>query len=225
MMKKFFTIFNLGLILIFNGCLNLEVETFIGGDGSGSSIIHYWTDFEILFNDTSSSNHFSFKEDVIRKNFSDENIEIKSIKIWKKEEDTTYHTEVKIVFDDINRLSNCTFFKDYEISFVDGAPGQKIFNQKLKGSNLSIADLNKYKIKFIYHFPGPIVTDNATERRNNDLSWSFSLEQLKTDKTLTATVKVPANSGIGYIVAVSIMILIGLWVILIIRKRKHKPEE
>lgn len=212
-------------MLLFSGCLNLEVETFIGGDGSGSSIIHYWTNFEILFNDTSSSNLFSFNENVIRKNFSDENIEIKSIKIWQKKEDTTYHAEIKIVFDDINKLSNCNFFKDFEIRYVDGAPGQKIFEQKLRGSKLSLSDLNKYKIKFIYHFPGSIITENATERRNNSLIWLFNMEQLKTDKNLTATIKVPQNSGVGYIVGISIIILIGLWVIIYIRKKKHKVDE
>lgn len=223
-MKKILVIL-IGLSLIFYGCLNLEVETFIGGDGSGSAIIHYWSELEILFIDTSSVNQFSFKEDIIRKNFSDESIDIKSIKIWKKDEDSTYHAEIKIVFDDINKLGNCSFFKSYDIKFVDGAQGQKIFQQKLSSSDFSFSDANKYRIKFIYHFPGPIITDNATERKNNSLIWSFTLDQLKNDKTLTATIKVPVNTGLEYIIVVSVLVLIVLWVVLIIRKKTKKIEE
>lgn len=224
-MRNILIILLSGFILNFSGCLNLEIETFIGADGSGSAIVHYWTEFEIIFNDTSSSNQFSFKENLIRNNFTDENIEIKSIKVWHKKEDSTYHAEIKIVFDDINKLSNCTFFKSYEIRFVDGAQGQKIFQQKLTNPNFSSDFSNKYKIKFIYHFPGPIITDNATERRNNSLIWSFTLDQLKNDKTLTATIKVPTNAGLEYLITLSVLVLIALWIVLIIKKRKKRTEE
>lgn len=213
------------LTVIFQGCINLEVETFIGADGSGSSIIHYWTKLEILYQDTSHTNKYSFNEDIIRKNFTDESIKIKSIKVWENQTDTSYHAEVKIMFDDINNLNKCNFFKDCEISFRDGAIGQKVFIHKIKGGELQLADGDKYTIKYVYHFPGTVITDNADTRRNNSLIWNFTLDQLKTEKTLTATVKIPDNSGLQYIIPVFVFILISLWIILLIRRRKKQPEE
>ena len=224
-MKKFsITLISL-LTILFSGCINLEIETFIGGDGSGSAIIHYWTNLEILYNDTSSSNNFSFNKDVIRKNFGADNIEIKSIKVWENKSDSTFHTEVKIVFDDITKLNECIFFKDYQIRFFDGAQGQKIFEQRIRNFNLNFPGQNEYYVKYIYHFPGTIITDNATEKRNNTLIWKFSLDQLRDEKTLSVTFKVPISSGLSYVITISILILIALWLILILRKRKKRLDE
>jgi hypothetical protein len=222
-MKKFILI--IFPAILFAGCLNLEIETFLGADGSGSSIIHYWTHLDALYKDTSYSNKFSFKENVIRKNFSSENVEIKSIKIWQKKEDTTYHAEIKIVFDDINNLSNSEFFNDYSFRFNDGAPGQKIFEQRIKSFDFAFSDSKKYSVKYIYHFPGPIITDNAREKRENTLIWQFSLDQLTSDKTLTATIKIPVNSKLGYLIPVLILLLLFLWYVLIKRRRKRSEDE
>jgi hypothetical protein len=224
-MKKLKFTLILMIVIGFQGCINLEIETFLGTDGSGSSIIHYWTKLDILYQDTSHTNKYSFKEDIIRKNFSDENIEIKSIKVWENQSDTTYHAEIKIIFDDINNLNKCNFFKDCEISFRDGATGQKIFVHKIKGGDLQLSNGEKYTIKYIYHFPGTIITDNADEYRNNSLIWNFTLDQLKTEKTLTATIKIPVSSALEYIIPAFIFILISLWIILIIRKRKKQQED
>lgn len=223
-MRKFKFTFLMIIALLFPGCINLEIETFIGADGSGSSIVHYWTKLEILYDDTSSTNKYSFKENVIRKNFENEDIEVKSIKVWERTSDSTYHAEIKIIFNDINELNKCDFFKDCEISFKDGAAGQKIFVHKIKGGDLHLLEGDKYTLKYIYHFPGTIITDNADEHRNNSLIWKFTLNQLKTEKTLTATVKVPVNKGLQFIIPALIVILIALWIILIIR-RKRRTEE
>lgn len=213
-------------MLLFTGCLNIEQETFIGIDGSGSSIIHYWTDIEALYRDTSSTNRFSFFEKTIRKNFESENVEIKSIRVWEKNDDSTYHAEIKIVFNDINRLNQSEFFKDEIIEFVDGATGQKIFKQILKKFDFPKNNLNKYHIKYIYHFPGTIITDNAHEKRNNTLIWNFKLDQLENDKTLTATVKIPANSNFNrYLVPILIIFLVILWGVLIVKKLKYRKEK
>jgi hypothetical protein len=223
-MKKLKLTFLIFTALLFSGCINLEIETFIGADGSGSSIIHYWTKLDILYQDTSLTNKYSFKENVIRKNFENENIEIKSIKVWERSSDSTYHAEIKIIFNDINELNKCNFFKDHQISFKDGAVGQKIFVHKIKGGDLHLEEGDKYTLKYIYHFPGTIITDNADEHRNNSLIWKFNLNQLKTEKTLTATVKVPVNTGLQFIIPALVIILIALWIILIIRRKKRTEE-
>lgn len=224
-MKNFLLTLLGGILIHLAGCINLEVETFVGANGSGSSIIHYWTDVELLYQDTSSSNIYSFKDDIIRKNFEENSVEIKSIKVWENNADSTYHAEVKILFKDLNKLNRCNFFKDYKIEFKDGAPGQKIFNKTLKGGNFGIKNTENYTIKFIYHFPGTLITDNATEHRNNTLVWTFSLSQLQTDKTLTATIKIPDSSGYEYILPVLVLILLVLWLVLAIRNRAKRTEE
>ncbi|MGB9665275.1 MAG: hypothetical protein ACPL25_10230 [Ignavibacteria bacterium] len=223
-MKKLKTIIPILTALIFSSCINLEIETFVGADGSGSSIIHYWTKLDILYQDTSSTNKYSFKEDVIRKNFENNNVEIKTIKVWERSFDTTYHAEIKIIFDDINELNKCNFFKDCQIIFKDGAVGQKVFIHKIKGGDLHLVDGDNYTLKYIYHFPGKIITDNADEHRNNSLIWKFTLNQLKDEKTLTATVKVPVNSGLQFIIPVLVFILLVSWIILIIRRKKRTEE-
>ncbi|MCR4416161.1 MAG: hypothetical protein NUV92_00240 [Ignavibacteria bacterium] len=224
-MKKIIFFLSIITALLFQGCINLEIETFLGADGSGSSIIHYWTKLDFLYQDTSYSNKYSFKEDIIRKNFENESIKIKSIKVWEKSADTTYHAAIKIIFEDINELNKCNFFRDCEISFKDGAAGQKIFVNKIKGGDLHFSDGEKYTLKYIYHFPGAIITDNADERKNNTLIWNFTLDQLKDEKTLTATIKTPVNYGLKYVIPVLIFILLGLWIIIIVRKRKKSQEE
>jgi len=224
-MKKLKFAFIVIVIVAFQGCINLEIETFIGVDGSGSSIIHYWTNLDVLYQDTSHTNKYSFKEDIIRKNFEDENIKIKSLKVWGKTSDTTYHAEIKIIFNDINKLNNCIFFKDYEISFKDGATGQKIFIHKIKGGDLYLAEGEKYTIKFIYHFPGTIITNNANEQKNNSLIWNFTLDQFEREKTLTATIKIPVNLELEFIIPAFIVILLILWIIIIFRKRQRQQEE
>lgn len=223
-MKKFKRFIPVLIALIFSGCINLEIETFIGADGSGSSIIHYWTKLDILYQDTSSTNKYSFKENIILKNFENDNIKIKSIKVWENLPDTSFHAEIKIIFKDINELNKCNFFKDYEISFKDGAAGQKVFVHKIKGGDLHLVDGDNYTLKYIYHFPGTIITDNADEHRNNSLIWKFTLSQLKEEKTLTATVKVPVNSGLQFIIPVLVIILLMLWAILIIKRKKPVEE-
>lgn len=209
---------------IFSGCINLEVETFIGADGSGSAIIHYWTDIELIYQDTSHSNIFSFSQDVIKKNFVGDGIKIKSIKVWQNQKDTTYHSEIKIVFDDINLLSTAQFFENFEFKFKDGAIGQKIFEQKIKGSKFLIENQDKYSFKFIYHFPGQIITDNANQKINSTLIWVFNLKQLNSDKTLTATIKIPTSSYYQIIIPILIVILLLLWVLLIIKRRKSRED-
>lgn len=224
MVRKFILIIPI-ILFFFTGCLNIEQETFIGSDGSGSSIIHYWTDIEAMYRDTSATNKFSFFESTIRKNFEDENIEIKSIRIWEKKEDSTYHAEIKIVFDDINKLNRCKFFKDEIIEFIDGATGQKIFKQLVKKFDFPKNNQQKYYIKYVYHLPGSIITDNAHEKRNNTLTWKFSLDQLDNDKTLTATIKIPTGSKFSdYLISILIIFLVFLWVILIVKKLKSRRE-
>ncbi|MCX8056129.1 MAG: hypothetical protein N3F03_00780 [Ignavibacteria bacterium] len=213
------------VLLSFYGCINFEMETFIGADGSGSAIIHYWTDIKLIYQDTSETNLFSFNQEIINKNFNSDGIEVKSIKVWEDEKDSTYHAEVKIVFDDINNLNKNKFFSEYQFKFVDGATGQKIFEQRVKGYHSPFVDAEKYSLKFIYHFPGQIITDNANERKNNTLIWKFSLNQLKTDKTLTATIKTPVGTNLTFQILALAFILILLWILLIIRKKRRKIEE
>lgn len=224
-MRNYLIFWSLILTFLFWGCLNLEMETFIAADGSGSAIIHYWTDLEILYSDTSSTNIFSFNEDIIKKNFSSDEVEVKSVKVWENKSDTSFHAEIKIVFDDINNLNSTAFYKDYEFSFKDGAVGQKIFQQKIKGSKLLIGNKNNYQFKFIYHFPGSIITDNADQRKNNTLIWNFTLDQFQTDKTLTATIKVPDSSIYQYLIPFLIIILVLLWIFLLVRRKRKKSED
>ncbi len=224
-MRNYLIFWSLILTFLFWGCLNLEMETFVAADGSGSAIIHYWTDLEILYSDTSTSNIFSFNENIIKENFSSDEVEVKSVKVWENKADTTFHAEVKIVFDDINNLNSTAFYKDYEFSFKDGAVGQKIFEQKIQGSKLLFGNKNNYHFKFIYHFPGSIITDNADHRKNNTLIWNFTLDQFQTDKTLTATIKVPDSSISQFLIPSLIIILILLWILLFLRRKRKKSED
>lgn len=208
------------------GCINYEQEIFLRSDGSGSATIHYWTDLEEIFKDTSSTNKFSFQESLIRKNFELKGVEIESINIWQKVEDTTFHAQIKIYFEDINDLSKTMFFRDDSISWKDGTLGQKIFTQKVNafGSNQQIFD--NYTLRFIYHFPGTVVFDNAKEKTNNKLIWYFKLSELNSGKTLSATIKLPEKSNISSIIITGlIIILISLWVFIFIKKRKRVDEE
>ncbi len=224
-MEHFIKLFNVCIVFVLAGCLNIEIETFIGANGNGSSIIHYWTDIDLLYRDTSSSNIFSFNKKIIKNNFVSDGVEVKSIDVWENPSDTSYHAEIKIVFDDINKLNNTPFFKDYRITLKDGASGQKIFEQTIKSSKFSGLELKKYKLKYIYHFPGNIVTDNADEKVANTLIWHFTLGDLEKDKTLIATFKVPQSDSFIYFLPFLILFLVVLWIFIFLKKLKSKVEK
>lgn len=224
-MKKFLQLVLVLFIFNFFGCINYEQETFLGIDGSGSAIIHYWTDREIIYQDSSKENKFSFIESVIKKNFQHPSVKVRKLRIWKEKKDTTFHAEIHIIFDDINKLVETEFYKDEKIEFVDGALGQKVFKQNLKGIGTQAKEFKKYFIKYIYHFPGTIISDNAKEKTNNTLIWSFQYTELTNDKMLTATVKIPESKLPNkLIITILIGLLIVLWIIIIIRLKKRTSE-
>jgi len=212
--------------IIFFGCINYEQEVFIRSNGSGSAKVHYWTDFKEIFEDTSSTNKFSFQKSIIKKNFELEGLEIKSINVWIRDTDTTYHAEIMIIFENINDLNKTPFFREDSIVWKDGAPGHKLFSQKVRAFVSNQGRFDNYYLRFTYHFPGIVIFDNAREKYKSRLVWHFNLSELTSEKTLLATIKLPENSVISsFILAGLIVFLLILMLILFLKKKKKYEDE
>ncbi|MBU2446757.1 MAG: hypothetical protein KJ666_14465 [Bacteroidetes bacterium] len=225
-MKKIITSFFLLTLLCIPSCINYEQTTWLNSDGSGNMEVHYWTDVSSFFLDDAKEEQLSFKEKQIKKNFSGTGIEVDEIKIWKTNSDSVAHALIKLQFDDINKINQCEFFKDTKIEFVDGAAGQKIFNQSVNSTPGGERIFDRYTISYIYYFPGEIVTDNATMKEKSKLTWSYKLSELGHVKNLTATVKLKKFSSFSDIIIIlGILLIVVLWIILIVKKKKKSSAE
>ncbi|MBM4175229.1 MAG: hypothetical protein FJ213_03505 [Ignavibacteria bacterium] len=225
-MKKSAAIFLLFTLLFISSCINYEQTTWLNSDGSGSMEVHYWTDVSSFFLSDSNEEQLSFKEEQIRKNFSAAGIEVNEIKIWKTNSDSIGHALIKLKFEDFNKISECKFFSETKFEFVDGASGQKVFNQSISNTPGGERIFDRYTISYIYYFPGEVITDNSIRKDDNKLTWSYKLSELGTQKNLTATIKIQKLSSFSDIIIIlGILLIVVIWIILIVKKKKRSTAE
>lgn len=182
------------LILIFlsivslNGCLNYYQETTLKTDGSGEMFIHYWMK-SITPQDSLISSQFGiFNPDSIKKEFDSGYSQIEDIEVYNDGTDSTFHAKVELTFQSIDSLTHIKAFRDANFSLKDGAAGQKVFSQFITPTATGFGvDGGAFTITYIYYLPGEIITHNAHELSNNKLTWEYTMSEIGTGKTITAT--------------------------------------
>ena len=110
-MKKLFLklSFVIFAAVLFSSCVNIDQQTKINKDGSGSISLHYWTATSNLSMGDELGG-FSFTEDQIKKKFTSLNSDLTEIKIEKIDSDSTTHVRAKISFKDLNKLNEAEGF-------------------------------------------------------------------------------------------------------------------
>lgn len=187
-MKLKYLILLVIIITYFNGCLNYYQETTLKTDGSGEMFIHYWMR-SITPQDSLISSQFGiFNPDSIKSEFGSGYSQINDIEVYNDGTDSTIHAKVEITFKSIDSLSKTKAFKEANFSLKDGAAGQKVFSQFITPAATGFGvDGSSFSITYIYYLPGDIIAHNAHDLSNNRLTWKYTLAEIGSGKTITAT--------------------------------------
>ncbi|MCB0725724.1 MAG: hypothetical protein KDC73_13605 [Ignavibacteriae bacterium] len=176
----------LGIYL--SGCVNVDQDTKLNADGSGTINLHYWT----KMSNVSSSDEiggFAFSEDKAKSNYTSSNSEVKSVNISDDLEDSTKHVKLEITFKDINALPSAKGFEKVTTSWKEGSDGMD-FNYTLKQdtSNAKNMGASDTKLTYKFEFPGEVISTNG-RKDGQTVEWDKTLADLKEDVEMTATVK------------------------------------
>ncbi len=212
LMKQFNLIKIIVISLLLSGCLNYEQITTIKTDDSGKMFIHYWMKFysgqdSILVNQLGI-----FNEDSLKSQFSAPFTKIKNISVFNDYTDSTIHAQIEFEFTKFDSLNFLKPFRNNELSIKKGPENTKIFSQFIPPFATGFGfEPQNYKLKYVYYLPGDIIKHNANEKSNNKLTWEFSLEDIGTGKTITATYipfKLKETPLIIYIIAFIVLIIV-----------------
>lgn len=197
-MKKYL----LSLILIFYlaGCIDYYQEFEFNKDGEGKFFIHYWMKRKNNFYDSTKSRNYNdsvfiarfyqFNPDTLRKLYTAEHISNLTITTFSDSVDNTIHTQISFNFMDINKLSQLPPLQAFDISYKDGAEGQKVFREFIPPLNafFTVPDTS-LTFKVIVYLPGIVITHNAHELYKNRLTWQYKHTEIGNGKNLIATIK------------------------------------
>lgn len=176
------------LILIFNGCINYEQETTLKIDGSGKMKIHYWMHTPDSISLAFIDNLGIFTEDTISSQFSSAYSKVENVIVYSDTTDSTSHAVIELSFNSIDSLNFSKAFSEFNFTFQDGAPGQKVFTQFIPPVATSFGiDANQFSVSYKYNFQGEIITHNATNTDGNSLIWKYTLSEIGKGKTIVVT--------------------------------------
>ena len=194
------------LCMLISGCINYEQHTTLHADGSGTMVIHYWTDESVA--NFMSGDRLNFNDADIQQQYQAQGVVVKEATSEMNSVDSTRHMRVTLKFDSISALSNTKGFKGTKFTFVrDG--GSIVFTQAMEAnSSAGGLGLEKYSITYVYEMPGEVVSSNATKVEGNKLTWKYKLPELSKEVMLTATLKAGGGFGGGLLA-----ILIGVGVV------------
>ncbi|MDT3696060.1 MAG: hypothetical protein ROY99_06665 [Ignavibacterium sp.] len=219
-MKKILLICFLSVILI-SGCLNYNQNTIIYPDGSGEMQINYWMKYSDSSSVSTILNLEIFNPDSIRKEFASDFTTIQNITSYSDSTDSTIRADINIKFNHVDSLNTIKAFAQSKYHLEDGASGQKIFSQFIPPIATGFGiEGSKYHITYSYNIRGEIITHNATNKAGNNLTWSYSLDEIGRGKTISVTFKpykLKETPRWIYILAGSVLLMV---IFFLIKKRK-----
>ncbi|MBK8982491.1 MAG: hypothetical protein IPM38_09280 [Ignavibacteria bacterium] len=174
--------------IIFQSCINIDQQTVINEDGSGTIFLHYSTRSSNLSMGDEIGG-FSFSEEQIRKNYTSLNSDVTELKTEVTEADSTTHVRLKISFKDFNKLPEAKGFSNSRTEWKKG-DDKYIFSYTLVKDTVSADKLasGEYKLIYRFTFPDEVIVSNGVID-GNSVSWEKSLSQLKEDINMTAEIK------------------------------------
>lgn len=189
-------------LIIFNviGCIDYYQEFEFNKDGEGKFFIHYYMKRKNNFYDTTKSRQYNdsvfiskfyqFNPDTLKKLYSADFVKDIVVNSFSDSVDNTIHTQISFSFSDVNKLSELPPLRTFDISYKDGAEGQKVFREFIPPLNafFTVPD-SSLTFKVVVWLPGIVITHNAQELYKNRLTWEFRHSEIGTGKNLIATIK------------------------------------
>ena len=211
--------FILFLGIYLSGCVNVDQETKLNADGSGTMNLHYWT----KMSNVSSSDEiggFAFSEDKAKSNYTSSNSEVTSVNISDDLDDSTKHVKLEVTFKDINALPSAKGFEKVTTSWKEGDDGMD-FNYTLKQdtSNAKNMGASDTKLTYKFEFPGEVVSTNGRKDGQN-VEWDKTLADLKEDVEMTATVKKEGGKCGLFGLELPIIVVAGMFFLYGFKRRK-----
>ena len=219
-MKKYIhTLLYSALVIIFllSGCVELEQQTKLNADGSGTMNIHYWTKTSNIIGEEIAG--FGFTDDKVNVNYTSPNTEVSEVKIEKNLEDSTTHVSLKLTFKDINGITDAKAFSKVKATWKKHADGMLFQYILIKDTaNANKPGMNDYKLSYEFEFPNDIVRTNGI-MENKKVIWEKTIADLKEDIEMTAIVKEGTKSCGLFGFELPVIVLSGLFLIVINKKR------
>ncbi|MBN1448188.1 MAG: hypothetical protein JXA28_09680 [Bacteroidetes bacterium] len=206
------------LLSVLPGCLDYTQEATIEEDGSGSMSIHYWMSESMLV--WMKDGSLTFNEDSVRHRYSAEGIDVQSVEVYAREEDSTRHVAVGLQFEDINNLSACEAFKDVTFRWMREGDVFRFEQTIPVNSTSDEAFLERFTFTYTYTFPGEIRESNADSLSDGRAVWEFKLSELGTAEKLTAVINARSGVNVWWIVGVTGVVVV-LIVVLTVARRKR----
>lgn len=216
---KFLTlIIVLILILKLPGCIQLEQQTKLNADGSGTMNIHYWTKTSNIIGEEISG--FGFTEDKVNVNYTSQNTEVSEVKIEKNLNDSTTHVSLKLSFKDINRITDAKAFSKVKATWEKHADGILFQYILIKDTaNANKPGMNDYKLSYEFDFQNEIIRTNG-RMEDNKVYWEKTIADLKEDIEMTAIVKEGSKKSCGLFgIELPVIITLNIFSIVILKKK------
>lgn len=203
------------------GCLNYTQDTTIYPDGSGDMNINYWMKFSDTTNIATILSLEIFNADSIKKEFSSPFVNIKNVTTYSDTTDSTIHANIELSFNHIDSLNTVNAFAQSRFSLEDGAAGQKIFSQFIPPVTTGFGiDGKNYRVTYNYEIRGDIITHNATNKSRNNLTWSYSLDDIGKGKTISVTFKPFKLKETPYWIYILAGLVLLIVIFFLVRKKK-----
>jgi hypothetical protein len=210
-------------VLMLPGCINYEQNTKLRSDGSGTMVIHYWTEESVA--NFMSGDKLNFNGSEVPQQYQAKGVTVKKAEAETNASDSTRHMRVTLEFDDITALSNTKGFKGTKFTFV--RTGNNIVFKQVMEANSSAGGLGleKYAITYVYDMPGTVVSSNATKVEGSTLTWSYKLPELSKEVMLTATISVGGGLSGGMLAAIigAAVVLISVITFILLRRKSSAP--
>lgn len=214
-------LFFIPLLAVIAGCLNYNQKTTIYPDGSGEMQINYWMNYTDSSSVSTILQLEIFNPDSIRKEFSSGFTTINNISAYSDSTDSTIHANIDLKFSHVDSLNTIKAFALSKFMLEDGAAGQKIFSQFIPPVTTGFGiEGNKFRVNYTYNIRGEIITHNATNKSGNNLTWSYSLDEIGRGKTISVTFKpykLKETPVWIYVLAGSVLLIV---IFFLLRKRK-----
>lgn len=209
------------LILILTSCLNYTQITTIKTDGSGEMFVHYWMKWEDKRDSVLLNKLQIFNEDSIYSEFSSKHNTIERVETFLNYSDSTIHSQVELDFNNFDSLKYTKAFKGANFSLLDGPNDTKIFSQFIAPFPTGFGlKSDQFVITLIYYLPGEILSHNANSKSRNKLTWEYSLANIGSGKTITATYRPFRLKETPLWVYLSTLTVILIVLVYLFRKRK-----
>ncbi len=201
------------LALLLSGCINVRQKTVIREDGSGTINLHYWMKSLGDINMGDEVGGFSFIEEEIKKKYASGNTEIKDLKKYNDNVDTTTHIEVVIDFKDFNKLSEAQGFSNIKTTWSKGDDGM-IFKYIIP-KDTSIKKnyvTSDNKLEYTFEFPNEVISSNGTADGKNTVKWNKLIsEHIDSDLEFDAIIKTKNKICGMFGIELPLILILGLF--------------